>query len=105
MKQMILLVLLFCLSGVVLAQDSLNVTRVGRLRHNWEFIEDMAVAGSYLYVTLGYNKGIRIVDVSDPSQSEYINRYITTEWISGVAVQDNKAYSLCRRCKRGSDIL
>jgi hypothetical protein len=55
---------------MVLAQDSLNVSRLGQL-HYWGMTQDAAISGSYAYV-LEVEIGLRVLDVSDPTYMEEV---------------------------------
>ena len=70
----ILVILIIVTGSVVLAQDSLNVTRVGYLDTQGSAL-DVAVSGNYAYVA-DFNAGLAVIDISNPSapsQTGYLN--------------------------------
>jgi len=56
------LVLIFAVSSF--AQDSLNVTKIGELYSFWGDAFDLAIEGSYAYITT--ESAFRVIDISDP---------------------------------------
>ncbi len=56
------------------AQDSLNITLVHRIPLNWNEVEQVDVMDGYLYAGTPEN-GIRVVDVSDPTDPFEVNSY------------------------------
>jgi hypothetical protein len=73
------------------AQDSLNVRRVGSLYHSWEYAYDVKVVGNYAYCATGLS-GLSIVNISDPAAPTEVGFYDTPGYANGVAVSGNYAY-------------
>jgi len=73
--QIILPIILFSCLGVLHAQDSLNVSLVARLHHDWAPATDIAVSGDYAYVVTDYT-GLRILDISNPERPVEVSSII-----------------------------
>jgi hypothetical protein len=77
-------------SGSVLAQDSLNVTLVGRVCGSWFTANAVAVSGDYAYVT-DFATGLQVVDVADPTSPVVISSYDMSNAL-GLAVRYDYVY-------------
>ncbi|MCR4424466.1 MAG: hypothetical protein NUW10_07985, partial [candidate division WOR-3 bacterium] len=84
-----LFVLLF-LTGALFAQDSLNCREVGYYNTPGVAL-GVAVSNSYAYVADG-GSGLRVVDVSNPSNPVEIGHCETPGYARGVAVAGSYAY-------------
>jgi hypothetical protein len=77
------------LTGLSWAQDSLNVTQLGRYDY-WNFANDIAKQGAYAYLT--DNMNLRIMDVSAPEAPVEIGYCHLPNTSYSVAVNGNYAY-------------
>ncbi|GBE30190.1 LVIVD repeat protein [bacterium BMS3Bbin04] len=88
------LMLLFVLVSAAGAQDSLNVSTVGLLEHEWDSAKVVRVIDSnYAYLATGAT-GLRIVDVSDPAAPVEIGSisYDDPHEVYDVAISGDYAY-------------
>ncbi|MDK9700066.1 MAG: hypothetical protein OEM52_07975 [bacterium] len=84
----ILTILLLSLSA--LAQDSLNVRRVGYY-DTPGYADAVAVSGNYAYVADG-TSGLRIIDINNPANPQQVGFYDTLGYAFDVVVSSNLAY-------------
>ena len=77
-------------SSTILAQDSLNVTKLSELTLSWGPASDMAVEGNYAFVATGAT-GLRIMDITDPSDPVEVGYCNTPGTANGVALAGNYA--------------
>jgi hypothetical protein len=84
----ILLVFLVC--GVCPAQDSLNVTKLGGYAY-WEEAFDVVVSEDIAFVAT-FTTGVKIVDISDPTEPQEIGSYDTPGRATDFAVTGNLLY-------------
>jgi hypothetical protein len=68
-----------------------NPTLVGQTAVLPNFVQDIYVAGDYVYVALG-DSGLRVIDVSDPATPVEAGAYDTPGTASGVHVADDYVY-------------
>jgi hypothetical protein len=64
---------------------------------------DMAVAGNFAYV-LDFEAGLRVIDITDPSQPSEIGHSDSIEWARGLAVQANYAFVGGRETRAGRGV-
>ena len=82
-------VALFATFPDAVAQDSLNVRRVGQSSTNSAF--DVVVSGNYAYVADG-GYGLRIINISNPLSPQQVGFYDSPGYAYGAAVSGNYAY-------------
>ncbi len=84
---LIVVVVLLTLSGMVptIAQDSLNVTKVGSLYNYWDQTIGVEVSGSYAYVA-DCRSGLRVLDISIPANPVEVGYYDTPGRANDVVV-------------------
>ncbi|MDP8207899.1 MAG: T9SS type A sorting domain-containing protein [Candidatus Electryonea clarkiae] len=87
--QIILPIFLFFSLGVLYAQDSLNVSLVAQVHHDWSYARNVVINGDFAFVATD-ETGLRIVDVSNPDNPEEISHIIRNYALAqAVAVQDS----------------
>ncbi|KPL06687.1 hypothetical protein AMJ86_07515 [bacterium SM23_57] len=89
-KVLILLVILGALIPLY-AQDSLHVSRIGCMSLGWDFMGKTCARGDYAYIATGYT-GLRILDMSNPSNPIELGYYNTPESATSVCLQGSYAY-------------
>jgi len=73
MKYSILTVFILALTFPCLAQDSLNVTKVGEVHGYWQSGKSVALSGDYAYIVS--SSGMRILDIGNPGSPNEIGFY------------------------------
>jgi hypothetical protein len=82
------------ISGIANGQDSLNVRKLGQLYAYWDVALEAAVSGNFVYVA-DNSAGLRIVNVSNPTNPVEIGYYDGPGNAKSVALQGNYAYVAC----------
>lgn len=94
MQTKLLLATLLGLAGVVAtarAQDSLNVSQVGKLYNLWDAAKAVTVRDRYAYVA-AYRSGLHILDVQDPTMPTEVGFYDTPGHTWQVLLSGDHAY-------------
>ncbi len=95
MRNTIYLFLIICIvltpGANTLAQDNLNVTRIGSLYDFWDSANCVVVEGDYAYVTDGH-VGLRIVYITRPEAPTETGFCYTPGYSRGVVVRGDYAY-------------
>ncbi len=87
------LLLVFLLPTLSSAQDSLNVSLVAQIHHNWDFAAGIDVQDDIAYVAT-FETGLRILDVSDPTSPVELGYFFREAYCTDVKVSGNTAYVL-----------
>ena len=90
MKHALIFLLVLSSSTFAIAQDSLNVQRIGFLSY-WDSPKDIAVQGTMAYMTTAIS-GLRIIDIADPANPSEVGVWSTHDSCYSVAVSGNYAY-------------
>jgi hypothetical protein len=86
------LILALATCSNVVAQDSLNVSRLGSFNLNWGWGADVVKSGNYIYVA-DLNTGLQIVNVSNPGFPTQAGQYRDLGGLSGLVGSGNRLYS------------
>jgi hypothetical protein len=73
-------------SGIIEAQDSLNVRMLAELHPFVEQCRDVRMSGSYAYLTSGMASGFRVLDLSEPTAPTEVGYSLNTDPCPGVSV-------------------
>lgn len=84
--------LILILSFTLAAQDSLQVTEIGRLDY-WDNISEMIVEGDYLYIA-GNDAGLHIMDISDPQNPTMAAHLLPDGFAKHIILKDTICYVL-----------
>ncbi len=79
------------ISNSAIAQDSLNISLIGRISNDWRSAKDVVITDDYAFVSTSYN-GIYIVDISDPTAPEKVAEYPISAFCYDLALEDNVLY-------------
>ncbi|MFC2084685.1 T9SS type A sorting domain-containing protein [Bacteroidota bacterium] len=98
----LILLLISQVLRVTKAQDSLNVRLLGEIHDFVEQAYDVAILGTYAYISSGLNSGLRVLDLSDPVTPVEVGYAINCDpcpgvqsWMSDrIKVSGNRAYVL-----------
>ena len=85
------LVVIFLCCNFAVAQDSLNVRRVGQIRVSGTTARGVDVSGNYAYIA-GIRAGVRVMDITNlslPVEASYFN---TPGFAYDVTISGNYAY-------------
>jgi hypothetical protein len=83
-----LLVVLLSISpigGLAMAQDSWNIDMLGEVHPFIEQVFDVAMSGDYAYISSGTATGLRVLDLSDPSEPLEVGYSLNLDTCPGVA--------------------
>lgn len=81
-------------SDLILVIDVSNPTDPTMLTYisTYDYLNNIFIAGDYLYVPYGREGVLRIFNISQPSSPEIVSVYSGEWWTAGVFVQDDYAY-------------
>jgi hypothetical protein len=85
------------LSPSAVGQDSLNVVQRGKVTLSWGDVSRVDIQGNYAYVASG-RTGLRIMDISNPTQPEEVGYCDTPGNAHAVAVSGDYAYVADMMC-------
>ena len=88
--------------GITSAQDKINVRMLGEVHDFVEEAYDVAISGNYAYLSSGFNSGLRVLNLSDPTAPVEVGYAINSDFCPGVwgwmadrvFVSMNRAYVL-----------
>ncbi len=88
----VMILLLFC-PLLSFGQDSLNVSLLSQVHHNWSFAFGLDVQDDIACVAT-YWTGLRVLDVSDPTNPTELDSFICDATCKDVVVRDSLAYAV-----------
>ncbi|MDP8209127.1 MAG: T9SS type A sorting domain-containing protein [Candidatus Electryonea clarkiae] len=85
--------IIFFLTNMSFAQDSLNVTQIGRLYYNWgPYIHSIVVSGDNAFIST-LSTGLRILDISDPQNPYEVGYCAEGVNMRGLCVEGDYVYA------------